>query len=213
MSPLLCQEEREVQSYPTSPTTRPYPPNNASRTAGTPLYPPLCGGDLETQWYTAPPRAPIPQIGEKGLGCIRRCVGRSSKCNHTRTPRRGVPIPHTAQAGPEGLGVIAPVCGGAGSAIVHGSTTGCPYPVNGPGRTGGTRVYSPLCGEELKDQSYPTPQTGRPYPPNGPRRTKGTRVYLPLCGENLEVESYPTPPQGLPIPQTARSGLVEVGCV
>ena len=29
---------------------------------------------------------------------------------------------------------------------------GCEYPPYGPGRTGGTRVYGPLFGEELKVQ-------------------------------------------------------------
>ena len=45
------------------------------------MYPTLCGEELETQSYTAPPRGvPISQMAEagpEGLGCIRRSVGRS----------------------------------------------------------------------------------------------------------------------------------------
>ena len=51
------------------------------------MYPPLCGEELEVQSYTTPPRGvPIPQTaqaGLEGLGCIRRCVGRNWKADHT----------------------------------------------------------------------------------------------------------------------------------
>ena len=88
----LCGEELEVQSWPTPPPDHPYPLNRPGSTGETRVYPPLCGEELEIQSYTAPPRGgPIPQTahaGPQGVGCIRRCVGRRCKLNHTRPPRR-----------------------------------------------------------------------------------------------------------------------------
>ena len=37
---------------------------------------------------------------------------------------------------------------------------GRPYSPSGRGRTEGTRVYPPLCGEELEVQSYTAPPRG-----------------------------------------------------
>ena len=49
--------------------------------------------------------------------------------------------------------VSAAVWGGARSSNAHGTPTGRPYPPNGIGRTRGTRVSPPLCGEEVEVQS------------------------------------------------------------
>ena len=70
---------------------------------------------------------------------------------------QGVPIPATAEAGPEGLRCIRRCVGGAGNPIPHGTPTGRPYPPNSAGKTRGSRLSPPLCGEELKVQSFPTP--------------------------------------------------------
>ena len=127
---------------------------------------------LETQSFTAPPRGvPIPQTaqaGPEGIGCLRRCLRRIWKFNHTRRPTGPAYPPNDPRSTGE-LGCIRLCVGGAGNPVAHGTPTGRPYPPSGPGRTGGTRVYPPLCEEEL-ETVHGTP-TGHPYPRNGPHRT------------------------------------------
>ena len=104
------------------------------------------------------------------------------KVQHTR-PRHGAPLsPKWSRRCWTDSGVSTAAWGGVGSLNLSDPPTGRPYPPNGPGETGGTRVYPPLCGRNVEGRSPPTPPTGRPYPPEGPGRTGGTRVYLPLCG-------------------------------
>ena len=129
-----------------------------------------------------PRGVPIPQaahVGPEGLGCIRCCVGVVGPSAYLVLPW-GVPIPQAAKAGPEGLGVSGDVWEWL-DFVSPRSPMGRPYPPNGRGKTGGTRVSSPLCGSGWA-LCIPCSQTGRPYPPNSPSRTGGTRVYRPLCG-------------------------------
>ena len=51
--------------------------------------------------------------------------------------------------------------------------TGHPYPPNGQGRTGRTRVYPPLCGEALQGWRYMTPPWGAPIPQTAQARPEG----------------------------------------
>ena len=67
-------------------------------------------------------------------------------------PTRRVPITRTAHARPEGLKCMCRFLGGAGRSIILDAPTGLLYPPNGPGRTGATRVYPPLCEEELESK-------------------------------------------------------------
>ena len=73
-----------------TPTWREYPPCGPRRTGGARVSLPLCGEELEVQSYPAPlGSVPIPQTaqaGPEGRGCLRRCVGRSWKFNHTQPP-------------------------------------------------------------------------------------------------------------------------------
>ena len=124
------------------------------------------------------------------------------------SPRRGVNIPHTAQARPKGLGCMGR-CFGRNWRLNHTR----PYHPNGPRRIGGAWVSPRLCGEQLQVQSYPTPPPVRPYPPSGRGRTGGTRVYLPLCGEELKDQLYPARQGSVPIPQTAHAGPEGLGCL
>ena len=80
------------------------------------------------------------------------------------------------------------------------SPTRSPYPPSGPGRTGGTQVYPPLCGSGCA-LYIPRSPTGRPYPQSGPGRTGGTRVYPPLCGGGFAL-CIPRSPTGRPYPQS-----------
>ena len=73
-------------------------------------------------------------------------------------------------------------------------------------------MYVPLCGEGLRDESYPTPPTRRPYRRSGPPTTGGTRLYKRLCGEQLDVQTCMVPPRGIPIPQTAQAAREGLGC-
>ena len=57
----------------------------------------------------------------------------------------GCPYPSPAQTGPEGLGCIRR-CVGVGGVVSPQNSHGVPLSLPGPGRTGGTRVYPPLCG-------------------------------------------------------------------
>ena len=62
----------------------------------------------------------------------------------SKTPT-GRPYPSPAQAGPEGLGCIRR-CVGVGGVQTPHNPHGASLSLPGPGRTGGTRVYPPLCG-------------------------------------------------------------------
>ena len=56
-----------------------------------------------------------------------------------------------------------------------------PYPPNGQGSTGGTRVYPRLSEEELEVQSYPAPPQGVPISPTayaGPEGLRSTRRHV-----------------------------------
>ena len=61
-----------------------------------------------------------------------------------KTPT-GRPYPSPAQAGPEGLGCIRR-CVGVGGVVSSHNPHGASLSLPGPGRTGGTQVYPPLCG-------------------------------------------------------------------
>ena len=155
----------------------------------------------------APNRASLspkrPKQESEALGRIRRCMGRGLKFNHTLPPPppRGLSIPQTAPVGPQGLGCIRRCIGTTCNFNCTYPFTGRPYPRNGPGGAGATRVYPPLCGEDLEVQSHPTPPEGRPYLRNGPNKTGGTRMYLPPCRDELEVQSQMAPAGGVPIPK------------
>ena len=86
------------------------------------MYPPLCGEELKAQSYTARPRGvPIPetaQAGPEGLRCIRRCVGRNSKNNHTRAPPRTSLSPKRPRQDRRDSSVSAAVWGGPRSLII-----------------------------------------------------------------------------------------------
>ena len=67
-----------VCASPRTFTGRPYRPSGQSKSGGTWVYPPLCGGGWCACLLVPPRRAPIPQAARarlERLGCIRRCVG------------------------------------------------------------------------------------------------------------------------------------------
>ena len=168
------------------PTGRPYPPNGPSRTTGTRVYPPLCGGKWEGLTHPTPPRgAPIPQTaqgGPEGLGCIRRCVGGELEIQARMAPHGASLSPKRPRQVRGDLGVSATMWRGAGKPVIPDPPTGRPYPPNGPSRTGGTRVSSPLCGEAWKIIRI-RPFHGAPLSPNRPRQDRwGSGVSATVWG-------------------------------
>ena len=142
---------------PRTPTGRPYPPRGPTRTGGTRVYPPLCGGGWCACLLVSPRGVPIPQAaqaGLQGLGCIRGCVG-----------VEGVVSPRTP--------------------------TGRPYPPSGAGRTGGTRVYPPLCGGGWC-ACLLVPPRGAPIPQTAQAGPEGLGCIRGCVGvDGVRVSSYP----------------------
>ena len=124
-------------------------------------------------------------------------------------PPRGAPIPQMAEAGPEGLGCIRR-CVGVDDVVSPYTPTGCPYPPNGPRRTGGTRVYPPPCGGGRCSVSSKTPW-GAPIPrrPGKDRRNSGGSAAV--WGRKGTVHTLF--PLGYPHSQEARTGQVGYGLV
>ena len=114
------------------------------------MYPPLCGEVLEIHARLGPPRGVlIPQTAQAGLEslrCIHRSVGRNGKVKHTRPPHGVSLSPKRPRQDRRDSGLSAAVWGEMGRSFIPDPLTGRPYPPNGPGRCGGTRVYPPLCG-------------------------------------------------------------------
>ena len=162
---------------PRTPTGRHYHPSDPGRTGGTRVYPPLCGGG----W------------------CARLLV-----------PPRGVPIPQTAQAGPEGLGCIRP-CVGVDGVRVSSYPHRAPLSPKRPRQDRRDSGVSAVVWGWMVCAAPRTP-TGRPYPPNSPRRTGGTRVYPPLCGGGW-CACLLVPPQGATITQATQAGPEGLGCI
>ena len=113
------------------------------------MYTPLCGG-TEGATYNCDhgaslsPKRPTHDRRDWGVSAA---VWGDGEGNERLLPRR-VSIPLKAQAGAEGLRCIRRYVGGRrGQRTI--ATTGRPYPLNGPRRTGGPRVCPPLCGEEM----------------------------------------------------------------
>ena len=163
----LSPQRLELQSYMAPPTGRPYPPSGPVKNRGTRVHRPLRGEELEVKLYMASEGGfPDPQTAKgrpEGFGCIRRCGQRNWRFNHSRPPPDGASLfPDRPRHDRRYSGVSAAAWGGAGSSMVHGTPERRPYPPNVPGRTEGTRVSPPLCGEELEVQSLPTPPQGVP---------------------------------------------------
>ena len=126
-------------------------------------------------------------------------------------PPRGVRITQAAQAGPEGLGYIRRCVGVAGPCVSSFSHWR-PYHPSGSGRSGATRVYSPLCGSGCA-LCILRSSTGRPYPQSSPSRAAGgTRLYAPLCGYGWTL-CILVLPRGVPIPQAAHAGPAGLECL
>ena len=89
------------------------------------------------------PYRPAAVAGPEGPGCIRRCVGLGGAVS-PQSPQ-GASLSPVAQAGPQGLGCMRRFLR-MGGAVSPQNPHGASLSPRGPGRTGRTRVYPPLCG-------------------------------------------------------------------
>ena len=155
-----------MQSYPTAPTGRPYLPNGPSTTGGPQVYLPLCEG--------------------------------SRKLNRTGHPHGASLSPRQPRQDQRDSGVSTTAWRGVGSAIIPDPPPpppGRPYTPNGPGRTGGTRVYPPLCGEELETGTYTAPP-GASLSPKRPTRDWRDRGASAAMWGRAEKSIILDPPDG-----------------
>ena len=130
-----------------SPTGRPHHPSGPSRVGGTRMHPPLCGRGWTLCILVPPQGNPILQAahaGPDGLGSILGCVGVAGRM-HTVFSDGASLSPKWPKQDCRDSGVFAAVWEWVDH-VYPLSPTGRPYPPNGPGRAGGTRVYPPLCG-------------------------------------------------------------------
>ena len=160
---------------PPPPPRAPYPPNGPSRTGGTRVLPLPRGEELEALSYMAPHGASLSpktaEAGAEGLGCVRRCVGRSWKSSCT-CPPRVVPIPQTAQAGPEGLGCIRRCVGGNREVNHTQPPTGRPQSPKWPRQhRGDSGVSAAVWGWDWR-VTYPRPPDGGSLSPPRPRQDR-----------------------------------------
>ena len=91
------------------------------------------------------------------------------------------------------------------------SPTGRPYPPSGPGSTGGTRVYPPLCGSGWTLCMLVLPR-GVPIPQAAQARLEGPGC-IRRCVGVVGPCAYLVLPRGVPITQAAQAGPGELGCI
>ena len=198
--------------YPRSPTGQPYTPSGPRKTGSTVVYPPLCGSGWAHGYRLLRRCVPILQVAQAGpeaLGCIRRCVGVAGPM-HTSFSHGASLSPKRLRQDRRDSGVSAALWEWL-DLVYPRSPTGRPYPQSGPGRTGGTRVYPPLCASGWALCILRSP-TRRPHHPSGPSRTGGTRMHPPLCGSGRTL-CILVPPRGNPILQAAHAGPNRLGCI
>ena len=127
------------------------------------MSPRLCGKELEVQSYPTPPIwRPYPLSGRGRTGETRvypPLRGKELGVQSYSAAPQGIPMRQTAQARADGLGCLRRCVGGARSATITNPPTG------GPGRTGGTRVCPPICGEELRNPIVPGTHRGASLSP------------------------------------------------
>ena len=142
-------------------------------------------GAWSVAWSPPLPRRTALLPKESVRGAI-LCIPPSTPTCPPKTPT-GRPYSSPAKAGPEGLGCIR-CCVGVGGVVCPLNPHRASLSLPGPGRTGGTRVYPPLCGGGVVWCPLLTP-TGRPYPspaqagPEGLgciRRCVGASLHDPL---------------------------------
>ena len=153
------------------PTGRPYPHDGPSRTGGTRVYPPLCGRNWRPQ-HTRPPHGAPPspkrcRQGRRDSG-VSATVWGEVESPQSPDPPTGVPIPRRPREYRGDSGVSAVVWVVRGCAVISHPPTGHPYPLDGPGKTGAARVYSPLCGG-VNGRTCMFPH-GAPLSPKRPRQ-------------------------------------------
>ena len=185
-------------------------PRGRTRTGGTRVYPPLCGGGWCGVSSKPPRRVPIPRrrrpdwrnsaVSGAVWGWVVWCL--------LETPTRR-PYPPAAQAGPEGLGYIHR-CVGVAGVVCSQNPHGASLPPSGPGRAEGHGCIRPCVGVESVVSPRNPHRTS--LSPRSPRRTGGTRVYLPAVWGGV-VWCLLKTRTGRPYPPAAQAGLEGIGCI
>ena len=133
--------------YPCSPTGGPYPPNGPGRTGGTRVYPPLCGSGWPVHTSFSHGGIPIPQVAQVGteeLRCIHRYVGMPGTCVSSLS--HGASLSPKRPTQDRGDSSVSAAVWELVDLVYPRPPAGRPHHPSGPGRTGGTRLYPPLCG-------------------------------------------------------------------
>ena len=101
-------------------------------------------------------------------------------------------------------GVSATVLGGVGSPLIHGPATGRPHHHNGLGSTRGTRVYPPLCGEDLDVQTSMVPRRGVSISLTAQAAPEGLGCFRRCVGRGWKVNHSRPPHRASLSPQRPR---------
>ena len=127
----LCREELQVQSYPTPPRSIPIRQTTQAGQEGFGCIRRFVGRTWKSHHTRDPngaslsPKRPTQDRRDSGVSAA-VCGGAGSSI--TPDPPQSIPIPQTAEAGPEGFGCIHRSLGGPGSPIVYGTQIGVPIP-------------------------------------------------------------------------------------
>ena len=185
-------------------------PRGPGKTGGTRVYPPLCGGG----WCAAsskPPRGvpipPRPSQDRRDSGVSAAVWGWMVRCL-LKSPT-GRPYPPVAQAGPEGIGCIRR-CVRVDGVVFPQKRHGAALSPHGPGKTGGTRVYPPLCGGGRCGASS-LPLRGVPIPPRPRHNRRDSGVSAAVWG--WMVWCLLKTPTGRPYPPVAQAGPEGLGYI
>ena len=143
------------------------------------------------RFSTGVPITQAAQVGAERLGCIRRCVGVVAPCAYFVLPRESLSPKQPKQ----GRWRYSSACAALWiwlDLVYPRSPTGRPYPATGLGRTGGTRVSPPLCGNGwtlcilVLPQGVPIPRAAHA----GPGGLRCNHRYVGLPGPCVSSLSH-----------------------
>ena len=164
---------------PQKPHGKSLSPRDQGRTGGNRVYPPLCWGGW-CRVSSKPPRGvPIPPWPRQDRRDSVVFVWGWTLWCLLNTPT-GRPYRPVAQAGPGGLGCLRR-CVGVDGVVPPQKPQGASLSPHGPAKTGGTRVYPPLCEGGWCGASSKPPR-GVPIPPRPSQDRRESGVSAAVWG-------------------------------